>query len=48
MENWKKKMNKVIEDLEAMNFTDLPEMEDISVIKNGVGKGIWIRASQEV
>ena len=37
--NWKKKMNKVIEDLEAMNFTDLPEMEDISVIKNGVGKG---------
>jgi pyruvate,water dikinase len=37
--NWKKKMNKVIEDLEAMNFTELPEMEDISVIKNGVGKG---------
>ncbi|MGD9576952.1 MAG: PEP-utilizing enzyme [Syntrophorhabdus sp.] len=37
--NWKKKMNKVIEDLSAMNFTDLPEMEDISVIKNGMGKG---------
>ena len=37
--NWKKKMTKVIEDLEAMSFTDLPEMEDISVIKNGVGKG---------
>jgi pyruvate,water dikinase len=37
--NWKKKMAKVIEDLEAMNFTDLPEMEDISVIKEGLGKG---------
>ena len=29
----------VIEDLEAMNFTDLPEMEDISVINEGIGKG---------
>jgi pyruvate,water dikinase len=38
-ENWKKKMAKVIDDLEAMNFKDLPEMEDISVIKEGIGKG---------
>ena len=39
VENWKKKMTKVINDLEAMSFTDLPEMEDISVIKEGIGKG---------
>ncbi|MGD0229434.1 MAG: PEP-utilizing enzyme [Syntrophorhabdales bacterium] len=38
-ENWKKKMTGVLEQLEAMTFTDLPEMEDISVIKEGVGKG---------
>ena len=38
-ENWKKKMTGVIDDLQAMNFTDLPEMEDMSVIKNGLGKG---------
>ena len=38
-ENWKKKMTKVIDDLEAMNFTDLPEIEDISIIKNGIGIG---------
>jgi pyruvate,water dikinase len=38
-DNWKKKMAKVIEDLEAMNFTDLPEMEDMSVITEGLGKG---------
>lgn len=37
--NWKKKMTGVLEGLEAMNFTDLPEMEDISVIKEGLGKG---------
>jgi pyruvate, water dikinase len=37
--NWKKKMAKVIEDLEAMNFSELPEMEDMSVIKEGIGKG---------
>ena len=38
-ENWKKKMTGVIDRLEATNFTDLPEMEDISVIKDGLGKG---------
>jgi pyruvate,water dikinase len=38
-DNWKKKMNTVLEQLEAMTFTDLPEMEDISVIKEGKGKG---------
>jgi pyruvate,water dikinase len=37
--NWKKKMGNVIEELQAMNFTDLPEMEDMSVIKEGLGKG---------
>jgi pyruvate,water dikinase len=37
--NWKKKMTKVIEDLEAMSFPELPEMEDMSVIKEGIGKG---------
>ena len=37
--NWKKKVGNVIEQLEAINFTDLPEMEDISVIKEGIGKG---------
>jgi pyruvate, water dikinase len=37
--NWKKKMEAVLGQLEAMNFTDLPEMEDISVIKDGLGKG---------
>jgi len=38
-ENWKKKMGAVINKLEAMNFTDLPVMEDISVIKEGLGVG---------
>jgi pyruvate,water dikinase len=38
-ESWKKKMTKIIDDLQAMNFTDLPEMEDIDVIKSGAGKG---------
>ena len=38
-ENWRKKIAQVIEELEGMNFTDLPEMEDVSVIKNGIGKG---------
>jgi pyruvate,water dikinase len=38
-ENWKVKIKKVIGDLEAMNFSDLPEIEDISVIKDGIGKG---------
>ena len=37
--NWKKKMGNVIDELQAMNFTDLPEMEEMSVIKDGVGKG---------
>jgi pyruvate, water dikinase len=38
-ENWKKKMGVVLDKLEAMNFTDLPVMEDISVIKEGLGVG---------
>ncbi len=38
-ENWKKKMNAVIEQLDATTFADLPEMEDISIIKDGIGKG---------
>ena len=38
-ENWKKKMTTVLDQLETMNFTDLPEMEDISVIKEGKGSG---------
>ncbi|MCX8022349.1 MAG: PEP-utilizing enzyme [Syntrophorhabdaceae bacterium] len=38
-ENWKKKMTVVIEQLQSISFTDLPEMEDISIIKDGVGKG---------
>ena len=46
--NWKKKMTKVIEDLEAMNFTDLPEMEDISVIKDGIGKGAATSCSKSM
>ncbi len=32
-------MGNVIQELQAMNFTDLPEMEDMSVIKEGLGKG---------
>jgi pyruvate,water dikinase len=32
-------MTATIDQLEAMTFTDLPEMEDISVIKEGIGKG---------
>lgn len=38
-ESWKKKVKKIIEDLQVMDFTDLPEMEDISVVKSGAGKG---------
>ncbi len=38
-ENWKRKMTSVLEQLEATNFVDLPEMEDISIIRDGVGKG---------
>ena len=38
-ENWKKKMTGVIEDLEAMNFTALPEMEDMKIITEGIGTG---------
>ncbi len=38
-ENWKKKIGVVIDKLDALNFTDLPEMEDMSVIKEGLGVG---------
>ena len=38
-EKWLKKIVDVINKLEAMNFTDLPEMEDMSVIKDGLGTG---------
>ncbi len=38
-ENWKKKVTALIGELEAVNFTDLPEMEDIKVITEGIGKG---------
>ena len=38
-ENWKKKMTGVIERLEAMSFDDLPEMEEMSVITEGLGIG---------
>ena len=38
-ENWKKKVTALIEELEAVNFTELPEMEDISVITEGKGVG---------
>lgn len=38
-DNWKKKIMDVIHKLEAMNFTDLPEMEDMSVITQGLGRG---------
>ena len=38
-ENWKKKMTAVIERLEGISFADLPEMEEDSVIRDGIGKG---------
>ncbi|MBP1748526.1 MAG: phosphoenolpyruvate synthase/pyruvate phosphate dikinase [Deltaproteobacteria bacterium] len=38
-ENWKKKVTALIGELESMNFKELPEMEDISVIKDGLGRG---------
>jgi pyruvate,water dikinase len=38
-ENWVKKVTALIAELEAVNFTDLPEMEDISVITEGKGVG---------
>lgn len=38
-DDWKKKMGSLIEELQATNFTDLPEMEDLSVIRSGRGKG---------
>lgn len=38
-ENWKKKVTALIGELEAVNFTDLPEIEDISVITEGKGVG---------
>ena len=38
-ENWKKKMTGVIENLEAVNFTALPEMEDMKIITEGIGTG---------
>jgi pyruvate,water dikinase len=38
-ENWKKKVTALIADLEAVNFAELPEMEDMSVILEGKGVG---------
>jgi pyruvate, water dikinase len=38
-ENWKKKVTALIADLEAVNFAELPEMEDSSVIFEGKGVG---------
>ena len=35
--NWEKKMRGIISDLEALEITKLPAMEDISVVKNGIG-----------
>ena len=37
--NRKTKMMKVIEEIDAMDFTDLSQMEDINVIKNGLDNG---------
>ncbi len=37
--NWEKKVKALIGELEAVNFTDLPEIEDISVITEGKGVG---------
>jgi pyruvate,water dikinase len=37
--NWEKKMKDVLAKLEALDFKELPEMEDISVIKDMVGQG---------
>jgi pyruvate,water dikinase len=36
-EQWKGKAEAVIHDLQALNVPDLPEMEDISVVKEGKG-----------
>ncbi len=38
-ENWKKKVTALIEELDALDFSELPEMEDISVVTQGVGRG---------
>ena len=38
-ENWKKKVTALIEELDALDFSELPEMEDISVVTEGVGRG---------
>lgn len=38
-ENWKKKVTALIAEMDAVNFTELPEMEDIKVITEGMGKG---------
>jgi len=38
-ENWKKKVTALIGEMDAVNFSELPEMEDIKVITEGIGKG---------
>ncbi len=38
-ENWKKKVTALIAELDALDFSELPEMEDITVVTEGVGKG---------
>jgi pyruvate,water dikinase len=38
-ENWKRKVTGLIEELDALNFSELPEMEDIGVVTEGVGRG---------
>jgi pyruvate,water dikinase len=38
VEKWKKKVTTLIEDLEAVNFTNLPEMEDKSIVFEGKGQ----------
>jgi pyruvate,water dikinase len=36
-DNWEKKMKGIISDIETLEIRELPEMEDISVVKNGLG-----------
>ncbi len=36
-EQWEKKMRGIISDIEALEIKQLPAMEDISVVKNGIG-----------
>ncbi len=36
-DQWKKKMKEIISDIENLDIGSLPDMEDISVVKNGLG-----------